>query len=159
MELYLMQHGEALSKDVDPDRALSPAGEEQVRIAGRALARLGVRVKHIVSSPKTRARQTALAVAEALGMSHDIPTFDTLEPLTPPHETIQALETIGEEGPILVAGHLPSLSEVAAYLMECESRIAFRMGGVVCLLVDNWKRGGATLLWYLTPEQLQNIAG
>jgi phosphohistidine phosphatase len=159
MELYLIQHGEALSKDIDPDRSLSPAGEEQVRIAGRALERLGVRLNHIISSPKTRARQTARAVADALGLSADVGILEASEPLTPPEETIKALQAMGDMGPTLLAGHLPSLSEVAAYLMDCQGRVAFRMGGIGCLELERWEKGGATLVWYLTPEQLQRISG
>jgi phosphohistidine phosphatase len=158
MELYLMQHGEALPKEVDPNRPLSPEGEEQVRIAGLALVRLGVRLERIVSSPKKRARQTAQAIADAIGVVGEIPALEALEPLTPPEETLLAIENVGDAGSILLAGHLPSLSEVAAYLMNCQSPIAFRMGGIGCLRVDHWGKGGAMLRWYLTPEQLKRIS-
>jgi len=158
MELYLMQHGEALPKDVDPERGLSEEGRRTVESAGRALRAMGVELKGIVSSPKKRARQTAQAVAEAVGIpAGEIRILEALEPLVPPEETVQALEAEGLEGPVLVAGHLPSLAELAAFLMDCQRRIAFRMGGVGCLDVERWERGGGTLLWYLPPEHLERM--
>ncbi len=160
MELYLVQHGEALSEEADPQRGLSEAGKKQVLAVGAALARLGVKLGKIVSSPKKRAHQTAEAVAKALALPpEEIATMRALEPLTPPEETIEALRVLGTDTPILLAGHLPSLGEVAAYLMDCQSRIAFRMGGIGCIEVERWERGGGKLLWYLTPEQIAKIAG
>lgn len=160
MELYFMQHGEALPKEEDPERSLSQEGEYHVRAAGMALVKLGTSLGGVISSSKKRAVQTARAVAEALGLpdsSHDI--MDVLDPLTAPEEIVEALKRKGREGPFLLAGHLPSLAELAAYLMDCQGRIAFRMGGVGCIQVEEWKRNGGTLLWYLTPEQLKTIAG
>ncbi len=160
MELYLMQHGEALPEEADPERGLSEVGQQQALAAGAALARLGVELGKIVSSPKKRAHQTAEAVARALAFSpRGIATMKALEPLTPPEETIGGLRAMGGDTSILLAGHLPSLAEVAAYLMDCQRRIAFRMGGIGCIDVERWERGGGKLLWYITPEQVSRIAG
>jgi phosphohistidine phosphatase len=159
VDLYLMQHGEALPEEADPQRALSGVGKQQALAAGAALACLGVELDRILSSPKKRAHQTAQAVAKALCLpSERIATMTALAPLTPPEETVEALKALGESASILLAGHLPSLAEVAAYLMDCQRRIAFRMGGVGCIEVERWGRGGGRLLWYLTPEQIQRIA-
>jgi phosphohistidine phosphatase SixA len=65
MEIYLMQHGEAYAKDRDPERSLTPNGEDQIHSSGKALRKLGVDVDLIVSSPKKRARQTAEIVASS----------------------------------------------------------------------------------------------
>lgn len=160
MELYLMQHGEALPEEIDPQRGLSEVGEQQVLAAGTALARLGVELGKIVSSPKKRAHQTAEAVARALAFPpEEIASMKALEPLAPPEETIEALKAMGTDMSIMLAGHLPSLAEVAAYLLDCQRRIAFRMGGIGCIEVERWERGGGKLLWYMTPEQISRIAG
>lgn len=159
MEIYLMQHGEALPEEADPQRGLSENGKEQALAAGTALARLGVELGRIVSSPKKRAHETAEAVARALAFSpKEIVTTKALEPLTHPEETIGELRAMGGDTSILLAGHLPSLAEVAAYLMDCQRRIAFRMGGIGCIEVERWERGGGKLLWYMTPEQVSRIA-
>ena len=44
MKLYLVQHGEALAKDVDPARPLSAAGRSAVRTIGANFATTGLRV-------------------------------------------------------------------------------------------------------------------
>jgi phosphohistidine phosphatase len=158
MDVFLMQHGEAFSREVDPERSLNEEGVNHVNIAGKALAKLGVRLEWICSSPKRRAVQTAQSIGLALGLPDSAREIaEVLDPLSPPEEIIKAIAHKCEVGPILLAGHLPSLAELAAYLMDCQGKIAFRMAGVGCLLVEEWKRGGATLLWYLTPEQLERI--
>jgi Histidine phosphatase superfamily (branch 1) len=66
MRLYLMQHGAALAKDVDPARPLSEQGEQDVRRIAAFLARAGVGVGRIWHSGKRRAEQTAELLAAAL---------------------------------------------------------------------------------------------
>ena len=66
MNLIIVQHGQALSKDVDPDRALSPDGCDDIQ-------RLGIFIKGKIELPqvifhsgKTRALQTARILAQEL---------------------------------------------------------------------------------------------
>ena len=66
MKLYLVQHGEALPKEVDSDRPLSDQGQQDVERLARFLANRGVRVSQVWHSGKTRARQTAELLAAAL---------------------------------------------------------------------------------------------
>src|SRR5689334_17144804 len=68
-QLWLLRHGEAEPHGAraDSDRRLTPRGEEQSTLAGRALANLGVDFAHTFTSPKVRARDTARLAAEALG--------------------------------------------------------------------------------------------
>ena len=40
MKLYLMQHGDALQKDVDPDRPLSPRGRRDIEKIAAFLHRI-----------------------------------------------------------------------------------------------------------------------
>jgi len=68
MELYLMQHGLALTEEEDPDRPLSAAGAAEVRASAAAIVKMGLRFETFVCSTKTRARQTAALVAEAVGV-------------------------------------------------------------------------------------------
>ena len=55
-----------LPKEVDPDRPLSDQGWEDIRNTAAFASRAGVRVDTVWHSGKTRARQTAQALAEAL---------------------------------------------------------------------------------------------
>ena len=44
MKLYLVQHGQAVSKEEDPERPLSEQGREDVRRVATRLGEAGVRV-------------------------------------------------------------------------------------------------------------------
>ncbi|MCZ6522899.1 MAG: histidine phosphatase family protein, partial [Alphaproteobacteria bacterium] len=59
MRLYLVQHGEALAKEVDAERRLSADGRRDVRRLAEFLAKSGLRVRKVLHSGKARARETA----------------------------------------------------------------------------------------------------
>ena len=63
MRLYLVQHGEALPKQVDPERPLSERGRSDVARVADFLKGAGIRVTRVAHSGKTRARQTAELLA------------------------------------------------------------------------------------------------
>lgn len=160
MEIYMMQHGDALPKDKDPERGLSPEGENQIRLSAKALKRLQVHFDLIVSSPKKRARQTAEIVARELGYPEDqIELTETLEPLSPATEAVSYLKSFVAKERVFLAGHLPSLPEIASVLMS-ESRISiqFEMGGVCRIDVEKLPTHEGKLRWYLTPEHLGLLA-
>jgi phosphohistidine phosphatase len=162
MEIYLMQHGPNLSKDVDPEEALSPEGETQIAIAGRAMRRMGLHVDLIIASTKKRSWQTAAIVAKELGLPpENIVRTDLVKPLAPPEETVRFLTQYASEKSVLVTGHLPSLAEVASALLTAGSKasIHFERGGVVRIDVDSLPTHEGRLRWYLTPQHLALIAG
>jgi phosphohistidine phosphatase len=67
--IYLLRHGDAEPGDGDDAaRRLTGKGERQAKAAGKALAALGVSVDACLSSPKTRALDTARLAAEPLGV-------------------------------------------------------------------------------------------
>ena len=80
MKLYLVQHGEALAKDVDPVRPLSETGRSAVRAIGGQLAAAGLRVGAIMHSGKPRAEQTAALLAGYLETSQPIELRSGLYP-------------------------------------------------------------------------------
>jgi phosphohistidine phosphatase len=162
MEIYLMQHGASFPKDTDPDESLSPEGEAQILAAGRALQKLGIRVDVIVASTKKRAWQTARIVAEQLGFRPEkILHTDFLKPMAAPEESIRFLKQYEAAKAVLVAGHLPSLAEIASMLLTEGSKatIQFERGGIGRIDVDSLPTHQGRLRWYLTPEHLKLIAG
>ena len=66
MKVYLVQHAEAKSKEQDPERPLSDLGRRHAGQVARAAGRIGLEVEQIRHSGKTRARQTADIMGEAL---------------------------------------------------------------------------------------------
>ncbi len=79
MVLYLCQHGDALGKDVDPDRPLSERGVTDVCNMANAL-RGSIETAEIVHSGKTRSRQTAELLHERLAPDAAIRAGEGLAP-------------------------------------------------------------------------------
>lgn len=162
MEIYLVQHGEAKPKEVDPERSLSSEGERQVEATGKALKRLGVGIDLIVTSTKKRAQQTAQLVAKELGYPEgEIIENELFDPLSPADKAIDFLKPFKEKGRILVAGHIPSVAEIASFLL-CEGTkvaIDFKMGGVCRIDCETLPTHAGVLSWYIRPEQLRRLSG
>ncbi|MFP3869371.1 MAG: SixA phosphatase family protein [Syntrophobacteria bacterium] len=161
MEIYLMQHGPNLSKDEDPEESLSPEGEAQISTAAQAVKRMGLRFDVIIASPKKRSRQTAAIVARAVGYSEgEIVETDKVKAMTPAEETIGYLKLHEGKSAVFIAGHLPSLAEVASFLLTDGSRssIHFVRGGLGRIDVKELPTHSGELRWYLTPGQLELIA-
>ncbi len=147
MEVYLVQHGEAKSKEEDPERPLSEKGKADVEKMAKHLSSIGLEIHGILRSPKLRAEQTADILASRLGISAK--EEDGLTPMDDPKIIQKLMES--EERNLILVGHLPHLSRLASLLLTGKPEpetIAFKMGGVVCLKKDEkWKVG-----WMLTPE-------
>ena len=162
MEIYLMQHGPNLSKDEDLEESLSPEGEVQVSKAAQAIKKKDLAFDVIIASPKKRSQQTAALVAKAVGFPVDsIVETEKVKAMTPAEETIRYLEEFQGKQSVLIAGHLPSLAEVASFLLTSGSKatIQFERGGIGRIDVESLPTSEGKLRWYLTPDQLQLIAG
>ena len=162
MEIYLMQHGPNLSKDEDPEESLSSEGESQVSNAAQAIIKMGLSFDVIIASPKKRSQQTAAIVAEAVGFPvGGIVETEQVKAMTPVEETIRYLEQFQDKQSVLIAGHLPSLAEVASSLLTSGSKttIQFERGGIGRIDVDELPTHEGQLRWYLTPVQLDLMAG
>jgi phosphohistidine phosphatase len=150
MIVYLVQHGEATPKRVDPARPLTERGRrEVVRVAGVA-ARLGVEVQQIRHSGKARAEQTAEILGQALSPPDGVVAVPGLAPNDHVGAVAEALA--GEEGPLMFVGHLPFLARLAGLLVAGDAGrpvVQFRMGGIVCLAQAD---GLWQVAWILTPE-------
>ena len=66
MKLYLAQHGEALSRQEDPERPLSEQGVQDVRAVAAFLGDAGIKLARVWHSGKRRAEQTAEILARVV---------------------------------------------------------------------------------------------
>ena len=151
MELYLTQHGRATPKEEDPDRPLSPEGREETERVARVAAAAGLRVDAIWHSGKARARQTADILAAALEPEGGVRRRQWLGPLDDPRKAVEAARE--EEKTVLLVGHLPFMSRLAALLLAGNPEadvVDVRNSGIVALAETDG--GGWTLRWYLRPE-------
>lgn len=113
IQIFLMRHGDALPSHQDPQRPLSPFGEEQAQKIHGLLAEASFQPQRLLHSPKARARQTARAIAAAF--REPLPPEETagLLPEDPVSPWIHRLE---ESPGTLLVGHNPFLSELATRL-------------------------------------------
>ncbi|MET0012453.1 MAG: phosphohistidine phosphatase SixA [Sedimenticola sp.] len=151
MKLYLVQHGEALAKDVDPDRALSDQGKRDIQQIATFLKQTNIRVGCVFHSGKTRARQTAEILATAL---YSAGTVETLEGINPKDDPAPLLEqAISWETDTLVVGHLPYMSRAVSLFLTgdkaCEA-VSYRPGSLVCM--ERTEDGEWLLDWMIRPE-------
>ena len=161
MEIYLVRHGVAHTKEDDPERHLNNDGLNQCHLSGRALRRFGTTFDLVISSPKVRARQTAEIIADEVGYPKDeIKVTETLEPMASPKDTISYLNNFTEKNNIMLAGHLPLLENLASELLSKSTQISlsFEAGAVCQIDVDHPISHNGILRWFLKPEQLRLIA-
>ena len=156
MKLYLVQHAEAKREEEDPERSLSEKGWGDIRkVATFVNQQMNVTVSSIMHSGKRRAQQTAEILAEYLHPAHGIKQTEGLEPLADPSVWIDRISQTKKD--IMLVGHLPHLSKLAAYLLwgdETKQVIDFHQGGIVCLTQEE---SGAWLVhWMLIPEAIKS---
>ena len=151
MRLYLMQHGEALPKDIDAERPLSDRGRRDVGHIADFLRSAGIELVRVAHSGKARARQSAEIVAAAVlkgGAPEVLDGIDPKDPVMPFAELVAVWE---EES--LVVGHLPFMSKAVCLLLtgdEEHAAVDFRPGSLVCL--EREEGGPWGLAWMVRPE-------
>ncbi len=152
MKLYLVQHGEAVAKEVDPVRPLSERGVADVEKMAQFLKRNGVGAERVLHSGKRRAQQTAGMLAAVL-----MPAAEP-EPVAgigPKDDVVAFSGKLADlSGDMLVAGHLPFMSQLVAWLVagsKDHAVVVYQPGSVVCL---EQQESGWAIAWMLRPELL-----
>jgi phosphohistidine phosphatase len=154
MRLYLVQHGEAKTKDVDPERGLTNKGKSDVEKVAVFLKPLGLMVSAVWQSGKTRAAQTAEILSGSLSAAQGVVERDGLAPLDHVEPLADCVKGSGEED-LMIVGHLPFMANLASFLTagsEASDVVAFQQGGVVCLETTN--QSGWQIRWMVTPDLL-----
>ncbi len=153
MKLYLVRHGEALAKEIDPDQSLSETGRANVERLAAFVGQRGVRAARILHSGKTRARQTAEILAEAMADAGACAARDGLAPNDPTAPVADAFAE-SQDDTVLV-GHLPFLGDLAARLVVGSEGVivaVFRPATMVCL--EYGVGSGWYVAWMLRADML-----
>jgi phosphohistidine phosphatase len=161
-ELYLIRHAIAAERgDAWPDdtkRPLTDEGIERMRKAVRGLARLGVAIDIVLTSPLVRTRQTAEIVAAGLDPRPHLVNVESLAPGGSPAAAIGDLEKHARKARIAIVGHEPGIGELAARLIGSRHAVPFKKGAVCRIDLDTLPSGGpGELRWFLTPRILRAI--
>jgi phosphohistidine phosphatase len=161
-ELYLIRHGLAEERgDAWPDdgkRPLTEDGMESMRKEARGLARLGVVLDVVLSSPLVRARQTAELVAGGLEPRPPIVNVESLTPDGSYAGVVADLEKHARKRRIALVGHEPAIGELAARLIGSRHSFEFKKGAVCRIDVEALPPSGpGNLRWLLTPKVLKAV--
>lgn len=154
MKLYLMQHGEAVSKEVDPDRPLTEQGKSDVDLIARLFKSSGTSVEKILHSGKLRAAQTAERMKDQLSPTLEVSVVDNLSPNDDIRLMNWQIESEGKD--TLVVGHLPFMAKLVSLLLTGNEDLtipAYQPGSVACLEFSNgssWQ-----LAWMIRPDMLR----
>jgi phosphohistidine phosphatase len=149
MQIYLVQHAEAVPQKENPERPLTEAGRQASADVGVMAAKLAVEVHQIRHSGKTRARQTAEILAESLAPSGGVVQMDGLAPLDDVAPV--AIELSQRNQSLMLVGHLPFMERLAGIMLTGDAEkavVKFTKAAIVCLSLDgHWQ-----VAWILTSE-------
>lgn len=162
-QLYFLRHAIAVPRGTEgvreEERPLTEAGREKIKKAAKGIRRLGVPIEAILSSPLTRAYQTAEIVAETLPTA---PEIEIEAELSPDGDLQKFLKKIKKrpETSFLLTGHEPSLSSWIEDLLGCErtASILMRKGALCHLEVDLYETPPhARMIFLLQPKILRRL--
>lgn len=156
IRLYFLRHGRA-DRDAydgadDDLRPLTPAGRDRLRRCLPALLALDLDLDLVLSSPLTRARQTAGIVAAGLGRGKLVAETPDLGHGFSLRKLAELLAAHRSARRIMLVGHEPSFSQVIGDLTG--GRVVCRKGSLarVDMLPNGVLRG--ELVWLLQPRIL-----
>ena len=156
MDIFLIQHAQAMSSEQDPARPLSKEGVANIeRVAGHA-ERLRLTADRIYHSGKLRAKQTADILARRLGFSDKVEVKKGLDPSDSVASIRDWLGQLSSEGmrSIVIVGHLPFLDKLASLLVadtEHAHVVAFQNAGIVKLIPKS-AGSGYSIQQIVTPD-------
>ena len=170
MQLLIIRHAIAEERDdfaesgqPDSERPLTAFGRRRMRKNAKGLKRIAPKIDLLVTSPYTRAAQTAAIVGDVLGIEDEVTVVETL---TPDHHPRDFLAWLAAQKPgetVAAVGHDPHLPRLIGWCVAGQDvpLVELKKGGA-CLLT--WEasaepeEGKATLLWLVAPAHLRAIA-
>ena len=161
-QLYLVRHGIAEDRGEawpdDAKRPLTGNGASRLRKSARGLARLGVSLDVVLTSPLVRARQTSDIVASAFDPRPPVVVVDALAPGGTFPSLLSEIEKQSRRPSMALVGHEPDLGEIAAQLAGLRHRLEFKKGAVCRIDVEILPPAGpGDMRWLLTPKIMRTI--
>lgn len=156
MIVYIMRHAEAVEGSEalrDEWRYLTENGRAAAKSVVASLAAHGPKPRLTVTSPLTRAVQTAEIAAEKACRKNVVAASQLLLPGGDVSELVTYLKGCKDAKRVLVVGHEPQLGALVATLLGRDGKsLSLKKGGCVALKLDPALNGKpAAFLWYLAP--------
>ncbi len=170
MRLVLLRHAIAEDRYVfhmssngapDSQRPLTPDGISKMKLSAVGLYKaLDEDVQRVVTSPYTRALQTAELFLEAIpaGKRPELEVSDLLTPGCSYH-TIQNW-LAGESGTVVLVGHEPDMSWLMQQFTHGQTQVVKFGKAGACLISfeGDPSNSHGTLRWFMSPASLRKLA-
>ena len=162
MKLYILRHGDAVESG-DPrynenERPLTPKGVQRTKLLAHALRQMEISFDAVLSSPLTRARETAEIIVRGLRLEKK---FELTEHLALSGSMAKLVDRINGIHPmpeaVLLVGHEPYLSGFVSLLCTGGPDLAltFKKGALCRLEMEMLGCGRCAVLdWLLQPRLL-----
>jgi phosphohistidine phosphatase len=167
MDLHIIRHAIAVESgspgyEDDSQRPLTDKGRKKMKKIARGIGALGVDFDCVISSPYTRARQTAEILVDELKLKDKLTFSDAL---VPPGDFDRLVHEISEKNDLnslALVGHEPMLSQFIGWLSTGGGgmSLALKKGGLAYLTSEDLVgTHRATLQWLLSPATMVAING
>ena len=158
MILYFLRHGLAGVREEwkgdDAKRSLTKKGIKNMGTQAKTIARLGLRPDVIITSPQTRAFQTADIVARELKMLARLEQDERLAPGFGRDNLGQVLADHPEAKNIMLVGHEPDFSLTISVLTGGGNMI-LKKGGLARVDITATEPLQGSLVWLLPPKSMR----
>jgi phosphohistidine phosphatase len=162
MKILLIRHAPAVRNGTggvrDHDRPLTRRGRVHFRAAARGLARIAGRPDVLLTSPLTRARETAEIAAAAFRR-----VTPRIEPALGQDDVdvlVTALKKYRPDATVALVGHEPTLSALLGHLLgmhQGDDRFAFKKGGAALVHLPEGPSVPGQLRWFVKPRILRAL--
>ena len=164
MDCLLFRHGIAYDREDwrgnEHNRPLTDKGLVRTRQSSKGLLTLGCIPTLILSSPLTRAQQTAKIARSLIPATPPLRICQELNPEVPPRALIALLNTLSSDAVVLCVGHEPHLSATAGILLTgklCKGLSLKKAGACLLHLEGSVRPAKGRLEWWLTASQLRAL--
>lgn len=164
LQIFIMRHGIAVKQGPPPSgddasRTLTPKGKKRIKQIAEGLQKLSYELDWIVTSPLVRASETAEIVAASYATRVPVDVCAALSPGGSMEDLFSFLARHRNRRRILLVGHEPDLSALAAGLIgaKAQAKLAFKKGGCCLIQGNSDPRSGGKLVWWLPPRLLRAI--
>ncbi len=160
MDIFILRHGKAEDAGhgtPDAKRTLTRKGREEIAAVALWIAEQELEFDVIATSPLARAEETAVIVADTLGLSDRFSTWKTLAPGGNPDDICREVDRHADAEAILLVGHEPQLSSLIGRIIAGDegAGIVMTKGGLAKIRNFSFStRPSGELHWLITAKQM-----
>jgi len=160
-EIYILRHGKAqditeCQSQNDFDRKLTEEGIEKTKKTAKYFNKIEKPLNIILSSPYTRAKETAEIFIDNLDYKPQLEIVDFLSAGSSINEISKGLNlNYFDKDKILIVGHAPDLEIFTGKLIGAQS-IKLKKGALAKVILDSSFELTGKLEWLITPKLIKS---